>query len=241
MHELQAAIDQRYGEDFWRVPIAFALSDIAKDVDPGSPQRDSGIGNLVTDALRASGDTDLALTVNGFFTEGLWRGFLVRDDAFRIVGDGIDPSGTLIGFPLFRVRITGANLAAALETALELGDDFFVQASGMRYAFDGARPAPPRLVSVTVGGHALKPHRVYTATINLGALQGLEAFPNVQLAGAPQPVGVGEYQAVRDWMWRLGLLHYEPQGRIVDVSKLSTSTAASTPAAAEAASPPARR
>jgi 5'-nucleotidase / UDP-sugar diphosphatase len=217
---LNAAIERRYRERFWGVPIAFALADVSMDVDPGSAQRDSGIGNLITDALRARGGTDIGLTVKGFLTEGLRRGFLVRDDAFRIVGDGIDPSGSVLGFPLYRIRITGANLAAALETTLALGDDFFAQVSGMQFAFDGSRAAPPRLVSVTVGGQPLSPTRVYVATVNLGAVQGLQAFPGVELAGPPEPIGIGEYQAVRDWMRRLHFLVYAPEGRIVDVSKL---------------------
>lgn len=220
VNELQAGIDQRYGEDFWHAPIAFALADVSMGVADHSPQRDSGIGDLVTDALRAKGGTDIALTVAGFFTEGLARGFVVRDDAFRIVGDGIDPSGNGLGFPLFRIEMTGENLLAALETTLAIGGDFFVHASGMRYVFDSRRPPGARLVAAYVHGRRVQPARIYTATVNLGVVEGLAQFPNIQLASAPQPLDVTEYVAVRDWMARLKILLYFPQGRILDLARL---------------------
>jgi len=213
---LKAGIDQRYGEDFWHERIAFALADVAKDVPDASPQRDAPVGDLVTDALRAAGGTDVALTVNGFFTEGLTRGFLVRDDAFRIVGDGIDPTGIGLGFPLYRIEITGQNLLAALATTSALGGDLFLQVSGLRYVFDSRTG---QLVSAHVHGCPIDPARTYSATVSLGLVAGLGQLPNVQLAAAPQPLGITEYEAVRDWMKRLGVVLYLQQGRIVDVAK----------------------
>lgn len=218
--QLEQGIDQLYGENFWHERIAFALADVEKDADDASPQRDTGIGNLITDALRARGGTDIALTVNGFFTEGLTRGPMVRDDAFRIVADGIDPSGAGLGFPLFRIEIDGLNLLTALETTLAAGNDYFVQVSGMRYVFDSRKDPGAQLVAAYVHGRPIDPERTYSATVNLGLIQGLAQLPGIQLAGDPQPIGVTEYVAVRKWMKRLGLLLYFPQGRIVDLAKL---------------------
>jgi 5'-nucleotidase len=217
--QLKAGIDQLYGEDFWHQRIAFALADVQKDAADASPQRDTGIGNLITDALRVKGGTDIAMTVNGFFTEGLTRGPMVRDDAFRIVGDGIDPFGGGLGFPLFRIEIDGLNLLTALETTLAAGDDYFVQASGMRYVFDSRNGPGSRLVAAYVHGQPIDPARIYSATVNLGVVQGLAQLPGVQLASEPQPIGVTEYVAVRDWMTRLRLLLYFPQGRVLDLAR----------------------
>ncbi len=220
VRQLQAGIDQLYGEDLWHTPIALALLDVAKDAPKGSPLRDSPIGDLVTDALRAIGQTDVALTVNGFLTEGLTRGRLVRDDAFRIVGDGIDPSGDGLGFPLYEIRIDGLNLLAALETTLAVGGDFFVQVSGMTYVFDSRKAAGSRLVRAFVRGQAVHPARIYSATVNLGVLQGLAQFPNVTLAAEPRPLGVSEYAAVRDWMARLKFVLYFSHGRAIDLGMI---------------------
>jgi 5'-nucleotidase len=220
VRQLQAGIDQLYGEDLWHTPIALALVDVAKDAPKGSPLRDSPIGDLVTDALRARGQTDVALTVNGFLTEGLTRGRLVRDDAFRIVGDGIDPFGGGLGFPLFEIRLDGLNLLAALETTLAVGGDFFVQVSGMTYVFDSRRPVGSRLVRAFVRGKAVNPARIYSATVNLGVVNGLAQFPNVHLAAEPRPLGISEYAAVRDWMARLKLVLYFSHGRAIDLGEI---------------------
>jgi len=223
VRELQAGIDQLYGEDFWHHRIAFALADVEKDADGDSPRRDTGVGNLVTDALRVRGETDLGLTVEGFFTEGLSRGAIVPDDAFRIVGDGIDPYGGGLGFPLFRIEMTGGNLLAALETTIALGGDFFMQVSGMRYVYDSRKAPGSRLEAAYVHGRPIDPARIYSATVNLGAVQGLAQLPDIQLAGEPQPLGVTEYVAVRDWIARVRLLLYFPQGRILDVARFTMS------------------
>jgi 5'-nucleotidase len=216
VRQLQALIGQAYGEDLWHAPLALALLDVAKSAPPGSPFHDSPVGDLVTDALRAQGGTDIGLTVNGFIPEGLAHGRLVRDDAFRIVGDGIDPGGAGLGFPLYRIRLDGVNLLSAIETALAAGDDFFPQVSGMSYLFDSRKPAGSRLAAAFVRGRPVDPRRVYSATVNLGLVKGLALFPNVQLESV-EPLGVSEYVAVRDWMGRLKLVLYFSHGRAFDL------------------------
>jgi len=215
--QIKAGVDQRYGEDLWHVPIALALLDVAKEAPLRSTLRDIPVADLVTDALRARGETDIGLTVHGFITEGLNRGPVVRDDAFRIVGDGVDPSGASLGFPLYTVKLDGKNLLAALETSLALGGDFSIQVSGMRYLYDSRRPVGAQLVAAFVGGAPVDPARVYSATVNLGAVQGLTQFPGVTLADLPRPLGVSEYEAVRDWLTRLKLVLYFSHGRVIDV------------------------
>ncbi len=217
VQQLQGGIDLLYGEDFWHHPIGYALADVAKDVDPESPARDSPVGNLVADAYRARGRTDIAMTVEGFLTEGLSAGFIVGDDAFRIVGDGMDPSGGL-GFPLYRIRMTGASLLGALETTLALGGDYRVYGSGLRYVFDSSRPTGGQLVAAFIHGERVHPRHVYSATINLGVLQGLTQL-GVPLASAPEELGVTDYPAVRDFIHHRRLILYFPQGRVLDLAR----------------------
>jgi len=223
---LQYVISAHYGEDFWGDRIGWALVDVTKDVVP--PMRDTGIGNLITDALREAGDTDIAVTAEGFFTEGLYRGPLVGDDAFKIVGNGIDPTAGP-GYPLFRVEITGQNLLNALETSIEMmgtaqgltPDDFFLQVSGMRFVFDTSRTERPRVVRAWVGGRPLDPDEVYTVTLNYGNLIGLQLFPDVELAGEPQLIeGVDEYAAVRDFIQEKRILYYTPRGRSINLAQI---------------------
>jgi len=220
VNQLKAGIDLRYGQDLWHEPIARALLDVAKEPPARSALRDSPIADLVTDALRASGRTDIALTASGFITEGLTRGPLVGDDAFRVVADGIDPDGVVLGFPLYELRITGRNLLTALESSLAAGADLSLQVSGMSYVYDSRKPAGSRLRAAFVGGRPVNPTRIYRATVNLGVVQGLAAFPGVKLEGPPSPLGTSEYAAVRDYLARLRLVLYFPNGRIVDLGML---------------------
>lgn len=224
VRDLQDTISLHYGEDFWGQPIGFAAFDISKDVRP--PMRDTGIGNLVADALRAAGGTDIAIIAEGFFTEGLYRGPIVGDDAFRIVGNGIDPSGGP-GFALFRVKVTGQNLLNALETSIaQMGtaqgltpDDFFLHVSGMRWRFDSSRTAPPYVDRVWVGGRPLQLDRVYTVTLDQGNLIGVAQFPGVEFVDEPQLVpGIDEYAAVRDFIASRGAVAYGPRGRAMDLA-----------------------
>jgi 5'-nucleotidase len=225
---LQAAINARYGEDFWGDQIGYALVDVTKEVVP--PMRDTGIGNLITDALREAGGTDIGVTAEGFFTEGLYRGPLVGSDAFRIVGNGIDPAAGP-GYALYRAEITGQNLLNALETSIELmgtaqgltPDDFFLHVSGMRFWFDTSLTERPRVVRAWVGGPPLDPDRVYTVTLNHGNLLGLELFPDVEFVGEPELIeGVDEYAAVRDLILQRPIVFYGPRGRSINLAQVGS-------------------
>jgi hypothetical protein len=84
--------------------------------------------------------------------------------------------------------------------------------------FDSRRDAGSRLLSACVHGQPIDPARAYTVTANLGVVLGLGQFPGVVLARDPERVGVSEYEAVRDWIARLGVVLYLPEGRVVDVA-----------------------
>ncbi len=218
---LQAQANAIYGEELFHTPIAFTPTDVAKDPIPGRPQRDSPVGGLIADALRNQGGTDIALTANGFLTEGLTRGFIVREDAFRIVGDSFDPAdpfGRRLGSPLYRIQLTGDVLQQAIQAALGIGGDFFPQVSGMSIAFD---PNDPRSLDVRIGGEGLDPARSYSATVHFGLLQGLE-----QLLGASvdsEPLGVTDYEAVRDWLAHQWWVRHVDHSRVVDLSLCDSS------------------
>lgn len=223
---LQQAISAHYDEDFWGEPIGYAVADVTKDVRP--PLRDTGVGDLVTDALRAAGGTDIAVNAEGFFTEQLYKGVLAGDDVFRIVGNGIDPAGGP-GFALYTAKITGEKLMLALETSVGMmsastgltTDDFFLQVSGMRFMFDTSLPEPPRVLGAWVGGRPLDPSAVYTVTLDEGNLQGLALFPDVEFVEPPVRIeGTDEYRALRDFIASKRVLHYAPSGRSIDLGSV---------------------
>ncbi len=236
VENVQGLVAQRFSAlvgDMFHTRVAIALHDITRVFDPRFKDRDTGLGNLVTDAYRQRTGTEVALTVNGVVEDRVAGGGVVGDDLFRVLSDGADPSLGLpefpgLGFPLFTFEISGAELLKAIELGVGLGGDFFPQVSGMRFTFDSSRPAGQRVKNVRIGDDLLDPGRTYTATTNFEVLAGLPQL-GVQLTNVQpvvrfldqQVVPEYEYLAVRDWAARIVLLDYGSEGRIRDLAPLS--------------------
>ena len=130
--------------------------------------RDTPIGDLVTDAMRAMTGTQISVEPGGSTAEPIEAGAIVADDLFRVVGYGFNPvSGS--GYHLIRFTITGAALRAGLEfglAAIEQDDEYFLQVSGMKYGYDPAAPPGSRVTGVTVNGAPLAADETYTVSSN---------------------------------------------------------------------------
>lgn len=211
---LEAGIEQAYGPIF-SARVAEARRDVTLSFV--GARYESPIGNLVTDAFRAAGKTDLALTTSGLISEGLSKGPLVGADLFRVVSYGYD-TATGLGFGLYRFGLTGVELTKALEMGLAGGgpdDPFFPRLSGLSFAFDPDEPAGKRLLpdTVLVGGATLEPDRVYSVTANGAVVMMLPAL-GVEVTDVVPVEGVFEYTALLDHVSRLGVLDPRVEGRI---------------------------
>jgi 5'-nucleotidase len=222
VNALVADLAGERNEDLFHRPVAFALRDITHTADPRSSAQDTGLGNLVADALRHAGGTQVGLTVNGLVEDTVARGVVVGDDLFRVLSDGFDPSlfdqpqFPGLGFPLVTFELTSAQLQDAIELAFIAGGEFFPQVSGMTFTFDSAAEPFQRVKEIRIGGRALDPARTYTFTTNFGVASGL---PQLGIVPSNQQVVPSyEYLAVRDWARRLVVLDYRPEGRAVDVA-----------------------
>jgi len=217
--QLQSLVNATFGTEMFHTAVAYALLDVSESPGPVACLRDTGVGNLVTDALRFAGGTDLGIEVDGFLPDGIARGFVVGNDLFRTVGDGFDPASVAagqpsVGYPLFTFDITGEQLLQALAATVAIGGDFFVEISGMTYTFDSRKAPFEQLVSAFVHGKPVDPARTYSATVSLGVLAGMEPL-GIQVTNV-RPLGRDQFAAVRDWAARLRILVYTQQGRIRD-------------------------
>ncbi len=213
--------------DMFHRPVALAIRTLKGSVEGGTHARDTALGNLTADALRHAGKTDIGITVSGFVEGEIARGFVVPEDLFGVVCDGLDPAVLLsdehlpgLGFPVETFELTGAQFLAALEAALDLGGDFFPQVSGMTLTFDSSRPPGQRVLSVVVAGRPLRPARWYTFTANFGLVEGLKPIL-ARLGFAPQNVtsaGTYEILAMVDWARHNVLLDYRTEGRIRELA-----------------------
>jgi 5'-nucleotidase len=217
--DFKLGIVATYG-DVYRTTLARATRDLEMTTDPRQPRRDSAMGNLITDALRERTRTDIAVTANGLISEGIFQGPIVGIDVFRPVSYGYDPE-TGLGLKIATFTITGAELVKALEIGLAylgVNEDFFLQVSGMSFAYNAKADPGSRVVlaSIRVHGRPLDPGAEYTATVN-EAIAALIPSMGVQVSNL-QFLPDLEYNVLKEFIMDLGRVNYHSEGRILDVT-----------------------
>ena len=219
VNTLKAGIVQRYG-DVYHKPVGVALCTMDIEYDAASQIRDTPMGDLVTDALRKKGGTQLGFSATGLINEKIYAGPIVGADVFRSFPYGFDEASGL-GLKLVRVRTDGASIATGLEAALSfLGvtEDYAPQVSGMTFRYNGANPVGSRVIlpSIRIGGKPIDFSAGYTMTVDEG-LAGLLPGLGMNITVLDQMPDF-EYTVVKDFIHRLGVVAYRPEGRIRDIS-----------------------
>ena len=214
---LKKGIVAAYGDVFHNV-VGIARHDIEKEYDPASSDRDTPLGNLVADACRRRVGTQLAIAANGFIAEKIYAGKIVESDVFRTVSYGFDSTSGL-GYRLVKVQLTGADIIVGFETTLSylgVSDDYFLQVSGMNVTYSGTDSIGRRVKSVYVGKKPIDPVARYSVTVNEGIAQ-LFTIMGITPSNVEGTKFI-EYNVVRDYIKRLGVLNGRPVGRIRDIS-----------------------
>jgi 5'-nucleotidase/UDP-sugar diphosphatase len=229
--------DPRFGP-VYTLPLAWAKWNLEERWEEGNPNRDTPLGNLVTDAIRESieaggftlgeGIPLIAFEANGYIGHRIYKGMVVGNDVLRSVPYGYDPESGL-GFKINLVLLAGAQILAGLEYTVSMAeytDDLSLQSSGLTFAYDSSKtPAatPEEIMmglgridpaSVKIHGIPLDPACVYQVAINeqlLGFLNMLGLEPIAQTE-----TGLFLYSVVRDYMKKLKILQYSSEGRIID-------------------------
>ena len=179
--------------------------------------RESGYGNLVTDAMRARTGADVAITNAGG----------IRSN--RVYGPGNitvgDVSNTLpFANTLVTVRLTGEELKETLasqvvtlesETGQQYGEEISQQVSGVTFEWVPHEDVPPseRIRDVHVNGERLDPDATYTVTVNSYMAGGGSSYP---LADEPRVSTTPEVLAnvVTDYMEEQGTVAPTVEGRM---------------------------
>ncbi len=174
---------------------------------------ETGLGNLIADAMRMATGADVALTNGG-----------------GIRGDRTYDAGTVLtrrdmqtelpfGNRTVVIEIDGAALAAALEhgvSGIEDGAGRFPHISGMAFVYDPEKPAGERVVSASVGGEPLDLSKTYRLATNDFMARGGDGYS--MFAGAPAIVdaNAGELmvaQVIRH-IEQAGTVAPEAEGRV---------------------------
>jgi 5'-nucleotidase/UDP-sugar diphosphatase len=130
---------------------------------------ETGLGNLVTDAIRwyanaaASDPADpasrfaVAFESNGVIRDDIRRGATGRIevcDLFRVLPLGVGMDDTM-AYPLIGVYLTAGEIKKALEIVTSIypmkGSDYFLQTSGLRFAYNPNRMLFDRVTRIDLG------------------------------------------------------------------------------------------
>jgi 5'-nucleotidase / UDP-sugar diphosphatase len=217
--QLKLGVVQHYG-DVYHTKVGYAPWDIKTTFDPRWTMRDTGMGNLITDALRLKTRTDIAITANGLISEGITKGWIVGADVFRPVSYGYD-TATGLGLKLVTFKFTGAELIKGLETTLAyygISEDFFLQVSGVQFKFDSSRDVGSRVLlsTVKINGRPLSLTKTYSCTVNEGIAMLIPLLGITVTDMVPLPDL--EYNVLKDYIHRMYIPAYTSQGRIRDVA-----------------------
>jgi 2',3'-cyclic-nucleotide 2'-phosphodiesterase (5'-nucleotidase family) len=133
-----------------------------------SRTRETELGNLVADALRAATNADIAFVAAGELREeALAPGAVTLAQMQRLLVNG-DETVTVLS-------LSGATIRDALEVAVGLHprkSKGFIQVSGVQFIFDSSRPEGSRVVSGTVGGQPLQDGRQYRVSMSSSLAAG---------------------------------------------------------------------
>ncbi|EMA58731.1 bifunctional metallophosphatase/5'-nucleotidase, partial [Halorubrum kocurii] len=141
--------------------------------------RETGYGNLITDAMRERADADVAITNSGG----------IRSDS--VYGPGEITGGDIFNtlpFPnsLVTLELTGEELVEALEsqivtleseTGQNLGEEVSQQTSGVRFEWVPHEDADELVRDVSVGGEPLDPDGTYEVAVNSYMANGGSGYP----------------------------------------------------------------
>ena len=157
--------------------------------------RESDIGNLVADALRAWANADIAFMNSGGIRSNLRAGELIYSDIFEV--------SPFENYPAV-VEMTGQQIIDALR-ATTGGDRGILQVSGLRYTIDEGRDAdkPPaqrnRVASVMLeNGEPLDPAKIYTVVMPDFLAHGGDGLAPVMKTVPASRIVIHEEKPVRD-------------------------------------------
>lgn len=135
--------------------------------------RETRLGDLAADALRAAYGTDVAIINSGGIREGLPEGPVTRKDL-----QAVFPFADCV----VSMEVTGKELHDILEhgfSKLPGADGAFPQLSGLTVIVDAQFPPGSRVRKVTAAEKALRQDAVYTLAANGFLTQGGDGYPHL--------------------------------------------------------------
>lgn len=135
--------------------------------------KETNLGDLVTDALRAATGADIAIVNGGGIRASIQAGDITQNDIITVF-----PFGNYV----MTKEIDGAALLAALEHGVSFLPDekgAFPHVSGMSYTLNPAMEPGKRISNVKIGNEDVSPDKVYTLVVDSFLGSGGDAYTMV--------------------------------------------------------------
>jgi 5'-nucleotidase / UDP-sugar diphosphatase len=176
--------------------------------------QETGMGNLIADALRLSTGAMVAITNGGG----------IRGNRQYPAGHKLTRRDVLSELPFgnasVMVSITGKDIKDALENGvaqIEQRGGRFPHVSGLSFAVETKQPVGARIIDVKVGAEPLDPAKTYTVASNNFMLTGGDGY--AALGRGKVLVGLTDGKLMANEVMvharRLGNIDAKPEGRIV--------------------------
>jgi 2',3'-cyclic-nucleotide 2'-phosphodiesterase/3'-nucleotidase len=170
---------------------------------------ESAVGSLVADAMRAAVKAEVAMQNSGGLRADLAAGDVTESSIYEVM-----PFDNTI----YYLELTGTEIRAAIEEGLSFGR--ITQVSGIRYAFDLARPKGSRLMMLSqADGQPIDPTYHYPVVINNFMAGGGDNSGVLTGGRNRRDTGQNVRDALRDFVSATaaangGVLDYRADGRI---------------------------
>jgi len=222
VEQLKPGIVSYFGEVFTTV-LGVTNNYLTKNIEPQSVNKDSPLGNLVTDAYKWKAGAFLSITAIGLISQNIYAGPITPADVFRTLPYGYDTTNGL-GFRLVRFDIKGSELIRGLELGLQLADiseDYALQVSGLNFRYSSKRPVNSRLIPGTVridSFHVLSNFE-YACAVD----EGVYTLLNLYGIKTERMSYWGNcYTALYDFVNLKDTVDYISEGRIKDAAMINT-------------------
>ncbi len=166
------------------------------------------LGNLLTDAMRAAGKADVAITNNGGIRANLRAGAATYGSLFEVF-----PFGNV----LYKVTVNGKGLRDYFERVVARRINAHV--SGVILTYDSTKTAGPRLVSARFAdGREIRDDGTYTIVMTDFLVTGGDGLSLAAAATRTEPLNIVDLDAVVDYVRALPQpVRAPPEPRIVAV------------------------
>jgi LPXTG-motif cell wall-anchored protein len=170
---------------------------------------ESKMGNLVSDAIRATYQVDVALQNSGGLRADFQPGPLTRADVFAVL-----PFGNLV----VTGQLKGSDLLAALENGVSDVSGSagrFIQLSGVRFAYDASQPVGKRVLwAVLSDGKPVDPNATYKVAANDFMTAGGDGYASLtKMIGAVSREPL--FDVAANYVKGLGKVNPQVEGRII--------------------------